>query len=92
MKKKQYAARVHLGIGLQSFGNQTTILATKDVQLEVIEQGILCRGLVSKKKTLVPYANIKGIDFARDSDFMEELEEKKVIIADEPKPIIKAKK
>lgn len=82
MKKKHFASRMHLGIGLQTFGNQTTVLATKEISLQVTEFGVLVRGKTSRKKALIPFANIKGIDFSSTSDFMDD-DDVPVIIQEE---------
>lgn len=70
----QRCKRIHLINGIQSFGNSTTISASKflgkeddKIVLEMIEHGVLVTnhtpGLAHQQKVLVPFTNIKGIDF-----------------------------
>ena len=70
----QRCKRIHLINGIQSFGNSTTISQSKflgtdkdKIVLEMIEQGVLVTnhtpGTAHQSKVLVPFTNLKGIDF-----------------------------
>lgn len=76
MKKKHYASRIHLGIGMQSFGNSTTILAKPNrITLLIMDQGVLMTHSELKLKVMVPYANIKGMDLLYSSEFGDDVGE-----------------
>lgn len=76
IKKKHFARLLHLGVGVHSFGNATSLLAKPGrLTLEITDMGILCTHLEFKKKAMVPYSNIKAFELAFDSDFMQEEEE-----------------
>jgi hypothetical protein len=77
--KKQFAKLLHLGVGVHSFGNATTLLAKPNqMTLQLLPEGILATSIQFRKKALIPYANIRAIELEFDSTFGE-LEEPKEI-------------
>lgn len=63
--KRILATRVIVNEGTTSFGNSTTLLATKlnRVTLELTQHGVFVTHPGVSIKVLVPYSNCKSIDF-----------------------------
>lgn len=87
-KELHQARRIHLGIGVQSFGNSTTIVAKpKRIELFMLESGVLVIHHEFKLRILVPFSNIKAVDFEFASKYgIEDSDDKPTEADSKPKP------
>lgn len=83
--KKQYVKSVHFGVGVHLFGSATGLLAKPGrIELELTSIGVYCFHKEQRKKVLVPFSNLKAIEFDsehefRDPFFDKESESKEVL-------------
>lgn len=61
MPKKVLAKSVHLGLGVDLLGSQTSLTSKRGNELEVTHLGIKATGKTGRV-VLIPWANIKGVE------------------------------
>lgn len=87
MIKKQYAKLLHLGVGVHSFGNASTILAKPGrITLLITDVGVLATHHEFKKKAMIPFANIKAFEIDFNSDYMEDFVVEEIPTIDKSEP------
>lgn len=75
MKKRQFATRLHLGLGVHSFGNNTMLLAKPgQVELEILDNGVLVSYVKTTvpRRYFVPWSNVKAVDLRSDCTMIDE--------------------
>ena len=60
MNKKVKA--LHMAVGVDLIGSATSLAASKTMDLELIEAGVLATSLKSGRVMLIPFSNIKGLE------------------------------
>ena len=79
--KKHYAKLLHLGIGVHSFGNATTLIAKPgQMVLEITSHGILATSIKFSKKAFIPYSNIKAVEVDFKTDFTDLFEHESIAV------------
>ena len=65
---KNRALNLQLGVGLDMIGSRTSVRADKQTELEVTGVGVVMTSHKSKRKVLVPFANLRGVELPYETD------------------------
>jgi hypothetical protein len=60
MNKKVKA--LHMAVGVDLIGSATSLAASRNMDLELVEAGVLATSKKTNRVMLIPYSNIKGLE------------------------------